>query len=123
MSCGIGKRGSPQMSTAYAELETRFKRLNLVRQSAGVLQWDMEALMPSGGAETRTEQLAALRVIVHQMLTDKALGELFASAESQADLDRWQTANLRDMKREWRHATCLPDRLVEARSRAESESE
>lgn len=109
--------------TAYAELETRFKRLNLVRQSAGVLQWDMEALMPSGGAETRTEQLAALRVIAHQLLTDKVLGDLFAGAEVQGGLDNWQEANLRQMKREWRHATCLPEKLVEARSRAESESE
>src|SRR3954467_11566462 len=97
--------------TAYGELESRFKRLNLVRQSAGVLQWDLETLMPPGGAAARTEQLAALKVIAHQLLTDRALGDLIKKAEGQRDLDEWQKANLREMTREWRHATCLPEAL------------
>ncbi|HEX9465805.1 MAG TPA: carboxypeptidase M32 [Alphaproteobacteria bacterium] len=109
--------------TAYAELEIRFKRLNLVREAAGVLQWDMETLMPTGGAAARTEQLATLRVLAHQMLTDPALGDLLANAEREPGLTPWQTANLNEMKHEWRHATCLPADLVEARSRAESECE
>ncbi len=109
--------------TAYTDLETRFKRLNLVREAAGVLQWDLEALMPSGGAATRTEQLATLRVIAHQQLTDPAVGDLLARAEAEGGLDAWQAANLRKMKHEWRHATCLPEDLVEAISRAESEAE
>src|SRR3954466_14585207 len=80
---------SPPQS-AYAELESRFKRLNLVRQSAGMLQWDLETLMPPGGAATRTEQLAALRVIAHQMLTDRAIGDLIARAEGQqGELNDW----------------------------------
>ena len=109
--------------TAYAELETRFKRLNLVREAAGVLQWDMETLMPAGGAAARTEQLATLRVVAHQMLTDPALADLFAEAARAGALSAWQKANLREMRHEWTHATCLPADLVEARSRAESECE
>src|SRR5262249_13332246 len=47
----------------------------------------------------------------------------FAQAKTDAGLDAWQQANLREMQRGWRHATCLPEKLVEARSRAESECE
>jgi carboxypeptidase Taq len=111
------------MATAYAELETRFKRRNLVQDASGVLQWDLETLMPPGGGEARTEQLAALSVVAHEMLTDSALVDLFARAEGDKTLDDWQRANLREMKRRWRHSTCLPTDLVEATSKAVSESE
>ncbi len=47
---------------AYALLETRFRRLNALREAAGMLHWDMSTMMPHGGAEARTEQLAALEV-------------------------------------------------------------
>src|SRR5258708_39140779 len=76
--------GAPM--TAYAELEIRFKRLNLVREAAGVLQWDMETLMPTGGAAARTEPLATLRGRAHPMLTAPALGRLPADAEGEAGL-------------------------------------
>ena len=113
------------MTTAYSELETRFKRINLVREASGVLEWDRDALMPSGGSAARTEQLATLQVMAHQMVTDPAIGDLIArAAESQQnDLDAWQRANLARMGRQWRHATCLPAELVEALSRATSECE
>ena len=112
------------MTTAYSELELRFRRVNLVHEAAGVLQWDKEALMPSGGAETRAEQMATLQVIAHQMMTDPAMGDLIARAEQQQnDLDPWQKANLHRMTRSWRQTTCLPADLVEALSRAVSACE
>ena len=54
--------------TAYQELETRFRRINALREAAGVLQWDMSTVMPEGGAAARTEQLAALEVTSHELL-------------------------------------------------------
>jgi carboxypeptidase Taq len=112
------------MATAYPELETRFKRISLVREASGVLEWDRDALMPPGGSAARTEQLATLQVLAHQMVTDPAVGDLIARAEQdRSGLDLWQKANLRRMTRQWRHATCLPADLVEALSRATSECE
>jgi len=112
------------MTAAYPELETRFKRIALVREASSVLEWDRDALMPSGGSAARTEQLATLQVLAHQMVTDPAIGDLIARAgQEQSRLDLWQNANLRRMTRQWRHATCLPADLVEALSRATSECE
>jgi carboxypeptidase Taq len=114
------------MTDAYSDLETRFRRLSLVHDAGAVLQWDKEALMPAGGAAARTEQLATLHVIAHQMITDPAVGDLIARAEpdlQQRDADAWKKANLARMKRQWRHATCLPADLVEALSRATSDCE
>ena len=110
--------------SAYARLEARFRRLYALREAAGVLHWDMSAMMPAGGAEARTEQLAALDVTCHELLAAPDMDDLLAEAEAGADgLDPWQRANLGEMRREWRHATALDAGLVEALSKAEKRSE
>ncbi|MGE5269974.1 MAG: carboxypeptidase M32 [Thiohalocapsa sp.] len=110
--------------TAYPELETRFDRLGAVEEAIAVLHWDAAAMMPAGGAAARGEQLAALRVIAHQLLTAPEIGDLLAEAEAQATtLGPWQAANLREMRRRWRHASAVPEALVMAVSRARSQSE
>jgi carboxypeptidase Taq len=110
-------------ATAYPALEARFRRMNLVRDAIAMLDWDGAAMMPDGGAEARAEQVATLKIVVHEQATDPALADLFDAAGQGAGLDEWQAANLREMRRDWRHATALPADLVEARSRAVSASE
>jgi carboxypeptidase Taq len=107
----------------YAELHQRWRRLNLLRDAAGLLDWDAAAMMPDGGAEARADQLATLRVLRHELLTHPAVGELLAAAADQPGLDRWQRANVREMRREWDHETAVPAALVEARSQAVSACE
>ncbi|HZS85807.1 MAG TPA: carboxypeptidase M32 [Stellaceae bacterium] len=109
--------------TAYRDLEKRFRRLGAIGEAAGMLQWDSAAQMPPGGAEARAEQLATLKVLAHEALTHPAVGDLLDAAEQQNDLDAWQRANLREMRRQWLHATAVPADLVDALSRAASECE
>jgi carboxypeptidase Taq len=109
--------------TNYQEVEMRFRRLGALQEAAGVLQWDTATLMPSGGAGARAEQSATLALVCHEMLTDPAIGDLLDGAERQNDLDAWQRANLREMRRGWLHATAVPGDLVEAASRACSHCE
>jgi carboxypeptidase Taq len=104
--------------SAYRELEQRFRRMNLLQNAASMLDWDTAAMMPAGAVTTRGEQLATLRVLRHEMLTAPAMEGLLARAEATQDLDPWQRANLREMRREWIHATALPGDLVEAHSQA-----
>ncbi len=107
------------MTSAYEDLERRFNRIASLGEAAGVLHWDSSVLMPDGGAQARSEQLAAISVTCHELLTDPRMGDLLACAEEEAGaLDSWQQANLREMRREWLHATAVPERLVEAMSRA-----
>jgi carboxypeptidase Taq len=89
-----------------------------------MLHWDAAAMMPTGGAAARAEQLAALRGVAHQHLTAPEIGDLLAEAESETrTLDEWQCANLREMRRRRLHAAALSGTLVEAESRACSECE
>jgi carboxypeptidase Taq len=108
---------------AYKDLERRFERMNLVRDAASMLEWDAATYMPDGGADARADQLATLRVVRHEMLTDPAIGDVLARAGEAADLDPWERANLHEMRRERVHATAVPSALVEARSQATSACE
>jgi carboxypeptidase Taq len=108
----------------YKALESRFHRLAALNEAAGMLHWDMAAMMPPGGAEARAEQLAQMRLVCHEILADPALGGLLGEAESRREeLDPWAVANLHEMRRQWIHATALEPPLVEALSRAASRCE
>src|SRR5438552_2795328 len=114
----------PAMTSAYPELEARFRRLGAVEESVAMLHWDAAAMMPPGGAASRTEQLATLRVIAHDLLAAPDIADLLAAADGEGNsLDSWQRANICEMRRRWRHAAAVPRDLVEAKSRACSESE
>jgi carboxypeptidase Taq len=105
-------------ASSYRTLEQRFRRLGALREAAGMLHWDSSTMMPEGGAEARGEQLATLKVICHEVLSDAALPDHFDTAEADNTLDPWQRANLAEMRRQWLHATAVPADLVEALSKA-----
>ena len=102
----------------YQSLETRFARLGAVQEAAAVLHWDSAVMMPEGGAPARGEQLAALKLVGHELMNAAELPDSFAAAATQNDLDPWQRANLVEMRRQWRHATAVPADLVAAHARA-----
>jgi len=107
---------------AYSQLEERFHRMALIGEAAGVLHWDASTVMPSGGAEARGEQLAALKAVTHTMLNAPEIGELIAEAET-TKLAEAERANLGEMRHYWLKATALPEDLVVALSRACSNCE
>ena len=104
-------------ATEYQDLEALFGRIGRLGEAAAVLHWDSSTMMPAGGAEARAEQLAALNLAQHEMLTDEATGDLLAAAAG-IDMDPWQAANLREMARRRAHATAVEPRLVEAFTKA-----
>ncbi|MGO1120239.1 carboxypeptidase M32 [Rhodovibrionaceae bacterium A322] len=105
---------------AYDALSETFKRIGVLEGAMGMLHWDMSAVMPNGGAATRSEQLATLQVMSHEIMTDPKMADLLDQAEQQetALLSDWQQANLREMRNGWRHATAIDARLVEALAKA-----
>ena len=125
MSGGTIRGGATGKSrAAYRELELRFARMSHLNGAKAVLHWDSATMMPPGGAEARAEQLATLTLIGHDLLTDPSLAGLLDAAEGGEDvLDEWQAANLREMRRHWRHASAVPGELAVARSRAASACE
>lgn len=111
---------------AYKALEDRFRRLGVISDAIGVLEWDCATTMPEGGADGRAEQVATLQVLSHEILTDSSTTEMLAAvAQDTGDwrTDPWVEANLREMQRLHLHATAVPMDLVEAISKASANCE
>ena len=106
--------------TSYDKLEKRFGRLLALREAAGVLHWDASTMMPEGGpsAQARSEQLAALGTVCHEIIVGSEISDLLDEAEGLNDLGPWQAANLREMRHMWVHATAVTADLVEALTKA-----
>jgi carboxypeptidase Taq len=111
------------MGWHYAALEDRFRRISGVNGALAILDWDTAVVMPRKAAGERGEQFAVLKRIAHEMLTHAETGEQLAAAEQEADLDPWQAANLREMRRRYRHAHALEPALVEAVARTSTSCE
>jgi carboxypeptidase Taq len=110
--------------TPYRQLETAFRRAALIDEAAAFLSWDASVNMPDKSAESRAEQLATLRVMSHETLTGPGIADWLDAAEgSDAALDLWQRANLREMRRMWVHRAAVPADLVAALTRAGSACE
>jgi carboxypeptidase Taq len=107
-----------ETKSPYRELEDRFARRAKLGEVIELLHWDMAVLMPDGGAEARGGQLAALKMMSHDMMTEPALGDYFDAAEADRKLDPWQQANLREMRHAWLRANAVDKALVEKLSDA-----
>jgi carboxypeptidase Taq len=108
---------------AYEALVQRFARRARVENAMAILHWDQAVMMPSGSAESRAEDVAALALIAHEMLADPATAEALEAARAGDGLHPWEAANLREMGRLHARATALPARLVGELSAAASRTE
>jgi carboxypeptidase Taq len=104
--------------SAYGKLEDRFRRIGALRDAEAMLHWDLATMMPAGGAEARADQLATLKALRHGLLTTPEVRDWLAEAATDSVLDHWRRANVREMRRQWAHATALTEAQVEALSRA-----
>ncbi|MEE2694409.1 MAG: carboxypeptidase M32 [Pseudomonadota bacterium] len=103
-------------TSSYLELEDRFSRIALVRQSSAILSWDWATMMPEGAARARAAQLAELEKTSHERLVDPQMEDLLARAEQESAVqsDLWLASNLAQMRQQWRQANALSSRLVES---------
>ncbi len=99
--------------TPYQQLEQEFRRLHAFRGALSLLRWDAAVMMPRGSADVRGEQLAALETEHHALLTTPKVARLIERAEAGASqLEDWQRANLREMRRQRDHAIATPPSLI-----------
>ncbi len=112
-------------------LEAQFARRWAFDEAAGILGWDMQTTMPTGAAESRGETLAALASASHALIVDPRVADWLDAAEAELsdappteDAEAlWRRANVREMRREWVHASALPEELVAALTKATTAAE
>ncbi|WNK01023.1 carboxypeptidase M32 [Thalassospiraceae bacterium LMO-JJ14] len=112
------------LSGPYEQLEARFRRIALLGEAEAMLHWDYAAVMPTGGADARSEQLAELKAISHGLLVSAETAGLIDAAKNDAAmLDAWQAANLHEIERRHQRASALDESFVTQLSRTSSTCE
>jgi len=111
-------------SSAYDELTQISRSAALLGGTAGLLGWDQEVMMPPGGLEYRSLQLAQLARLQHQTITDVRVGDLLAECEADTalmgDRDSATAVNVRELRRDYERQTRLPAELVEEEAKLAS---
>ncbi len=106
-------------SRPYDRLTSRVKRLRNLGAAGEVLSWDQQTKMPPGGAPARSQQLAAISAVEHDLFTAPETGDLLAAADAESDDER---ALLREVGREYDRRADVPTALVERTTARASEA-
>jgi len=97
---------------SYIQLEKEIAKINQINNVIKLLYWDITVNMQRGSADSRNNEIINLISIAHSILKSEKVIQLVHQSFEKADkLDRWQLANLQEIKREISNALCIDDEL------------
>ena len=103
-------------SSRFRDLRGRMRDFQSLNTAAGLLEWDMEVLMPRAGGEARALQLGAVSRAAHEVVVGDETGRLveeLAEAAKAAAPDDADAALWRWTEREYRRRRRQPAAFVE----------
>jgi carboxypeptidase Taq len=109
------------VSKALPELQERLGRIMDLERISRVLSWDQQTMMPPAGSEHRADQLATLRRLSHELLTDAETGRLLdelRSLEESLPFDSDDASLVRVTRRAYEKAVRVPAELRAEMTRA-----
>jgi carboxypeptidase Taq len=109
------------MSTAYPQLEARYREAALIKTTQSMLGWDQETYLPAKAHPWRADQIAWLAGQQHRLTTGDEIGGWLAQATSE-DLTPSQRTNVRGWQRDYALARELPNTLVEELTRTTAQA-
>ncbi|WNM61174.1 carboxypeptidase M32 [Candidatus Nitrospira neomarina] len=99
-------------TAAWDELSQQIAELDTLAGIGGLLGWDQQVTMPSGSAGGRAQQSELIGRLYHEQATSARLGELIEAVAALPDSTPEQQAAVRNMRRTYRRATCVPSKLA-----------
>jgi carboxypeptidase Taq len=112
------------MTSDYTRLAARMQKISHISNALSILHWDNSTYMPVKSAPSRAEELATLSGMAHAILVDSETKDLIEAAkENLSNLNDWEKANLREIERNYIHASAMSEDLVMRHSKACSDSE
>ena len=92
----------------YLQLEKEIEEINQINNVVDILSWDIAVNMPIGSAESRTNEISLLSLIIHSQLKSNKINDLINSADTEtSQLNAWQNANLQEIKRKVLYISCV----------------
>ena len=102
------------MPDAWDKLVKRLEELTDLYGISSLVEWDQAVLLPPKGGASRARAAATLGGIMHEKLTDPAIGDLLGELESEDSLDDVQRRSVYLLRREYDRETKVPADLVRA---------
>ena len=113
------------MADALAQLKERLTRITDLERVSRVLNWDQQTMMPPAGWQHRSDHMATLRRISHELLIAEETGRLLdelRSVEDSLDPDSDDAALIRVARRDHEKASHVPTELRAEMTRAAAEA-
>lgn len=99
----------------YEKIISKFKSISQFGTAMGIVNWDLQTQMPPKGLQQRSEQLAVMSKILHNMSTNSEIGTLLTTLEAKKNsLDDIQKREVELIRRNWNRRVKVPDDLVVA---------
>jgi len=106
----------------YQEYKNYMSKIADVGNSIAILSWDKEVYMPESSARFRSQQVATLSGIAHEMLTKQSFGGSLKTLLKDESLSPLEKNNVRLTHKEYQKATKLSEEFVIKRSMLTSEA-
>ncbi|MGI5853981.1 MAG: carboxypeptidase M32 [Bacillota bacterium] len=103
------------MKEKFDRLMEILKDVSDLNKAAGVLSWDQQTYMPPAGAEARSEQLATLSKISHQIMTGEETTRLILELEPWIDTldpDSIEALSYKRLRHEFDKIIKIPSDLI-----------
>ncbi len=103
------------MNQHYQNLVQKLEEITHLNGVMSTLGWDQEVMMPAGASDARAKQIAALAGVIHERMTDPALGECLheLKAKDFSALNELERCNIREALYSYELETKVPKRLVQ----------
>jgi len=114
------------VSQSLKNLEKQFHRIAQLDHASTFLSWDQFVMMPNAGMSPRSEALAEIASMRHELLTADAVGDWLGEVSEQLDtgaIDSAKATHVREMRRTWQQSMAIPADLVHAKVIAGSRCE
>lgn len=106
----------------YEEYVRKMRRIADVGHAVAMLHWDKEVNLPKGASFFRSQQIATLSSIAHEMFTEEQTGALLERTFNSTGLTENQKRNVELSLRDYRKEVTLPSAFVERLAMAQSEA-
>ncbi len=111
----------------YTDLCKLLTQVGTITSISHLLNWDQETYMPPAAAAQRAEQIAFISALAHEKATSRDIGDLIGTCELDRSLNSIasspESRNIREMRRDYDHATRIPTDLVADLARTGSQAQ
>ena len=104
------------------ELRERLGEILDLKRASALLGWDQQTMMPPAGNDARSEQLATIDRMSHELFVSDEIGKLLddlAPYEQEVDRESIDAALIRTTRRDWEKARRVPPELQAEITKAE----